>query len=203
MQHSTQLKGVIALVTVHSASSCYAELCSECCLVFSWCCILSINPNRSFVGDRKINELMRALLCRHFNGSRTHTFLVIDRSGSMRSRVITPDSSDIREHEAFRHGRLDNVLGVVYEAAHKYVLERASKSHEELFTFIPFSSDAEIKFFAKGATDGSVAGLLDEFMECPPERGTNFYKALQKTKLAVTEVRQPHTSAGLRTACPG
>ena len=119
--------------------------------------------------------------------SDVHTFLVIDRSGSMASQSIRPDSHNIRLHPHFQCGRVDNVLGVVYEAAHKYILERAARAPRDVVTFIPFDDHSHIEFCGWGVQE--PAQLLDSMMQTRPRRGTNFAQALQTMQGAVAQVR--------------
>lgn len=82
--------------------------------------------------------------CRHVTAADVHTLLVIDRSGSMASQNIQPDNKDIRSHPRFSSGGLDNVLGVVYEAAYKYLKERSSKAPQDLISFLPFNEGTTV-----------------------------------------------------------
>lgn len=72
-----------------------------------------------------------------------HTMLVIDRSGSMGSTYIFPDNKDIRSHPQFT-SELNNVLGVVYEAAYKYLLERSAKAPQDVISFLPFDTSTSV-----------------------------------------------------------
>ena len=123
-------------------------------------------------------------LCRH--ASDVHTFLVIDRSSSMASQSIRPDSPHIRLHPHFQRGRLDNVLGAVYEAAHKYILERAARAPRDVVTFIPFNAHSHVEFCGWGVKE--PAQLLDRIMKTRPRGGTNFAQALQIMQGAVAQV---------------
>lgn len=119
--------------------------------------------------------------------SDVHTFFVIDRSGSMGSPTICPDSRDIREHARFLpNGDLDNVLGVVYEAANKYILERIARAPRDVATFIPFNDHAKVDFAGWPVQDG--ARLLDRMMQTEPMRGTKFDQALLVMQGAVARV---------------
>lgn len=127
-------------------------------------------------------------LRRHVTVSDVHTFFVIDRSGSMGSTTICPDSNDIRDHGRFvPGGDLDTVLGVVYEAAHKYILERTVRAPRDIATFVPFNDSARIDFSGWAVSDPS--SLLDRMMQTEPSRGTKFDQALQTMQTAVQQVR--------------
>lgn len=120
--------------------------------------------------------------------SDVHTFFVIDRSGSMGSTTICPDSRDIRDHGLFvPDGDLDTVLGVVYEASYKYILERTVRAPRDIATFIPFNDSARIDF--SGWAVSNPARLLDRMMRTEPNRGTKFDQALRTMQAAVAQVR--------------
>lgn len=86
---------------------------------------------------------MCGFMCRHVTAADVHTMLVIDRSGSMGSTCIYPDNKDIRSHILFNTG-LDNVLGVVYEAAYKYLQERSAKAPQDVISFLPFNDRTSV-----------------------------------------------------------
>lgn len=98
-----------------------------------------------------------------------------------------PANRAIRRHPRFQG--LDNVLGVVYEAAYKYILERSAHTMRDLATFIPFNMEADVKF--TGLSISRPAVLLDKIMRVQPSGGTRFSTALQKMWNAVNEVRSP------------
>ena len=124
--------------------------------------------------------------CRHVTASDVHTFLVIDRSGSMGSMGIQPDSREVRKHKRFSPDDHDTVLGVVYEAVHKYVLERAARAPHDIVTFVPFNDTAIVDFAGWHVKDPER--ILDRILQTPPNRGTNFANALGKMQHAVAQV---------------
>ena len=124
-------------------------------------------------------------MCRHDTAANVHTWLVIDRSSSMSSRSVTPDSSVVRGHADFPG--LDNALGVVYEAAHRYLSERASRSPRDLITFVPFNGDAHVAFAAMPVSN--IDGMLSLMMSCKPDNGTAFDRALRVAYQNVSTVR--------------
>jgi hypothetical protein len=128
-----------------------------------------------------------AMLCRHVTAASVHTFLVIDCSGSMAARSVTPDNHTIRSHPHFNG--LDNVLGVVYEAVYKYLCERSSRAPEDLLTFIPFSHHARVCIASQPISD--VHSILDTLMQFKPRKGTVFCKALACAHRAMQQVRFP------------
>lgn len=103
----------------------------------------------------------------------------------MSSRGVVPDSSAIRSSPSF--GQLDNVLGVVYEAALKYMSERKARAPTDLLTFVPFCGAAHVGF-ANESVRG-VDQLLAAMMQYKPHNGTNFGNALDAAHAAVQEVR--------------
>jgi hypothetical protein len=126
------------------------------------------------------------MLCRHITAANVHTFLVIDRSSSMRARSVTPDNHTIRSHPQFHD--LDNVLGVVYEASYKYMCERSSRAPQDLVTFIPFDNQAHVHTANEPLHD--VDSILNRMMTCKPGRGTLFYRALACAHTALQQVRR-------------
>jgi hypothetical protein len=114
--------------------------------------------------------------------------MVIDRSGSMGSMTITPDNRDVRGHPKF-DGDLDNVLGVVYEAAYKYMTVRSARAPNDLLSFIPFNDRAELRFTSLPIDD--VDYLLGEMLDVAPDGGTCFDSALLVGHEAVQKVRIP------------
>lgn len=104
----------------------------------------------------------------------------------MRSQSILPDSRDIRGHASFSSHGLDNVMGVVYEAAYKYIMERAARAPRDVATFIPFDDVAEIIFSAWDVRDH--ARILDSMLRHPPRGGTHFNTALETMHRAVETV---------------
>eukprot|EP00892_Ulva_mutabilis_P011345 jgi/Ulvmu1/8583/UM045_0026.1 len=151
-------------------------------------------PEDCMVKDVFISEDGCLLPCKHVTASDVHTFLVIDRSGSMGSHTIRPDSNEIRHHPRFASGgELDTVLGVVYEAAHKYILERTARAPRDLVTFIPFHSSADIDFAGWHVRDSVT--LLDRLMQTGPGGGTNFGNALFVMQQAVTQWRAQGTES--------
>jgi von Willebrand factor type A domain len=113
--------------------------------------------------------------------------MVIDRSSSMSSRSVTPDSSAIRTHGSF-NAALDNVLGVVYEASHKYMCERRARSPQDLVTFIPFDNSAHVHFHTQQVTN--VDALLTSMLQVAPRGGTVFVNALNSAHQSVHQVQQ-------------
>jgi hypothetical protein len=110
--------------------------------------------------------------------------MVIDRSGSMGSGTVTPDNSAIRNHPQFNG--LDNVLGVVFEAAYKYICERCARSLDDLVTFIPFDDNVQVCFAS--AAISNVAPLLDHMMHIKPAGGTMFGQALVAAHSSIRQV---------------
>jgi hypothetical protein len=129
-------------------------------------------------------ENVLIFMCRHVTAANVHTFLVIDRSGSMAAASVTPDNHVIPSHRQF--SRLDNVLGVVYEAAYKYMSERASRAPQDLLTFIPFNHCSAVGMAAQPVTD--VDALLNGMMVYKPEGGTFFGGALSCAQNAMQAV---------------
>jgi uncharacterized protein YegL len=126
------------------------------------------------------------MLCRHITAANVHTFLVIDRSGSMAATSVTPDNHTIRSHSRFQD--LDNVLGVVYEAAYKYMCERSSRAPQDLVTFIPFDHEAHVHTSNEPLHD--VDSILNRMMTCKPSGGTSFFQALACAQTALQQVRR-------------
>lgn len=114
-----------------------------------------------------------------------HTLFVIDRSGSMCSSSIKPDSRDIRNHSRFS-GSLDNVLGVVYEAAYKYIMERASRAPRDVVTFVSFNDGARAEFAAWPVQDS--AKMVDQMLQITPTGTTQFNQALKKMHSELMQV---------------
>lgn len=89
-----------------------------------------------------------AYVCKHNSSTYGwyHTILVIDRSGSMSSRRIKPVSPEVQS--AIRHHRwpLDNVAGVVCEAALAYMRIRQSKNPRDLVSCVTFNTTAKQVF---------------------------------------------------------
>lgn len=81
-----------------------------------------------------ILSIMR-FVCRHVTAADMNT-LMLDRSVRMGSHTINPDNRDIRSH-AYFNPNLDNVLGVAYVAAYKYLQERSAKAPQDMISFIP------------------------------------------------------------------
>lgn len=115
-----------------------------------------------------------------------HTLLVIDKSGSMRAQSIQPDSSDLRDREDFLDSGLDNALGVVYEAAYKYICERAARATRDVVTFIPFDDNAYVRFAAWPVRRSRE--MLDKMMQIAPKYGTRFNNALRAMHKSVRKV---------------
>ena len=128
---------------------------------------------------------MSLALCRHITAANVHTFLVIDRSSSMSSRGVVPDSRAIRG-AGHSFDQLDNVLGVVYEAALRYMSERKQRAPTDLLTFVPFCGSAQVGFANRSVQN--VDELLPCMMQCKPYNGTNFGNALDVAYGAVQRV---------------
>ena len=124
-------------------------------------------------------------MCRHVTAANVHTFMTIDRSGSMGSRSVTPDSAAIRTHPSFS-ANIDNVLGVVYEAAHKYMSERRVRAPQDRITFIPFDDSAHVHFATRQVTE--VDTLLTSMLQVGPGGGTEFRHALTAAHRSVQQV---------------
>ena len=124
--------------------------------------------------------------------------MVIDRSGSMASRDVTPDNSAIRNSVHF--AGLDNVLGVVYEAAYKYLCERSARAPNDLMTFVPFDNYAQVAFASQPIT--SADALLASMMQWKPSGGTQFSSALDTAHASVQAVRtSDHELPRSHSAC--
>jgi hypothetical protein len=102
----------------------------------------------------------------------------------MGSRSIVPDNRDIRGHPNF--SGFNNVLGVVYEAAYKYIQERAVKAPQDLVTFIPFDNSAHCAFLAEPVHD--VPTLLKRLLSVPVGGGTVFANALSTMHATLQQV---------------
>jgi hypothetical protein len=145
---------------------------------------------------QSVKELQMTFACprRHVTAAHVHTFMVIDRSGSMASKSIKPDNRVIRSHPQI-HG-LDNVLGVVYEAAYKYICERSARAPQDLLTFLPFNDGAQVTCL--GSSLQSPDGLLNTMMAVKPDGGTTFYTALSTAYQTLQQVSpQPFICAFL------
>jgi hypothetical protein len=118
---------------------------------------------------------LHPVACRHVAGGAVHTYLIIDRSSSMASRTITPDSPEIRSHQNIHY--LNNVLGVVHEASMKYIRERSSRAPSDLLTYIPFNHEAVVYVQEQSMQD--APRLLDSLMGIVPGGGTMFSSALR------------------------
>jgi hypothetical protein len=105
----------------------------------------------------------------------------------MASAQVTPDNPDIRNHPDFHS--LDNVLGVVYEAAYKYLKERSARAPQDLATFIPFDDHAETHIRGGSIQGDHVTGILGQMMRVKPRSGTTFHTALTKAHAEVEGVR--------------
>ena len=103
----------------------------------------------------------------------------------MASRSVIPDNSAIRTHSQFNG--LDNVLGVVYEAAFKYLSERRVRGPNDLVTFIPFDDSQYTTFAGEGV--GDVQALLHQMMQVKPGGGTQFAPALSHAHQSIQQVR--------------
>jgi hypothetical protein len=135
-----------------------------------------------------------AAACRHISGGAIHTYLIIDRSGSMASRSISPDTEEIRSHRNFC--QLNNVLGVVHEASMKYIRERSSRAPSDLLTYIPFNHNAVIHVQEQSMQD--APRILNSLMAITPVGGTRFSSALQTAHSHLKQVCFP----GVRDCVP-
>ena len=124
--------------------------------------------------------------CRHLTAADVHTFFVIDRSSSMGSTSCTPDNErGIRELPGFDED-LENVLGVVYEAAYKYMWARAQNAPHDLVTFLPFNDRAEVKFLAEPISESR--NLMTRMLKVDPHKGTKFGEAFKLMHATLQQV---------------
>lgn len=99
------------------------------------------------------------------------TYFIIDRSGSMSDRDVTPHSPVICRASGFS-SYLNNRLGVVYEAMMTYIQTRKALSPGDTISFIPFNTWATVSFSQVPITDEARA--LSAIMGVYPDGGTSF-----------------------------
>lgn len=100
----------------------------------------------------------------------------------MESTYCTPDNErGIGELDGFNED-LENVLGVVYEAAYKYMWARTQNAPRDLVTFLPFNDSAQAVFTAEPIPNST--SLMQRMLQVDPYKGTKFgvgIKQLQAT----------------------
>ena len=122
-----------------------------------------------------------------------HTFLIIDRSGSMDCEDMQPEMRQVVQHPKFRVKvaadginyklrrntqasdpslPLNNILGVVHEACYKYTSTRKAKEADDLVTYIAFNREAKV--LANAESIQADNRLLNVMMGVYPYHQTEF-----------------------------
>ena len=105
----------------------------------------------------------------------------------MGSTFCTPDNErGIRELPGFNED-LENVLGVVYEAAYKYMWARAQNAPHDLVTFLPFNDSSEAVFTAEPISNSAT--LMQRMLQVDPHKGTKFGAGIRKLQATLRQVR--------------
>eukprot|EP00884_Botryococcus_braunii_P007870 jgi/Botrbrau1/17084/Bobra.0611s0002.1 len=120
------------------------------------------------------------------------TYFIIDRSGSMGSGDVQPQSPQICNAVGFNN--LRNRLGVVYEAMMTYISTRKAVSPGDTITFVPFHQSADVIFSQLSITDDLQA--LEYMMRVTPHGGTQFTCGIQKAHFQLTSDDQRGTNNG-------
>ena len=125
--------------------------------------------------------------CTHEVKYQYHTILVIDQSGSMSSSDSKPG------HELLiREKHLNNRLGAVLEACHKFVESRYNCSDGDRYSLITFSKDADRRVQGDKVSNGLVLSLVK--MGLKPHGDTHFANALALAKETINEVAEVYPS---------
>ncbi|KAL0228326.1 hypothetical protein RCL1_004469 [Eukaryota sp. TZLM3-RCL] len=122
--------------------------------------------------------------CVHSNGGTYHTFLVVDRSGSMGSTSALPTQSWINQK---------NILGSALEACFTFTQKRLNQNPTDLLTLITFDTSAETLLVNHPVTDTNT--LRNAIAQVSTGGGTHFQVALETAMEAwrnnVSETHRP------------
>jgi hypothetical protein len=105
--------------------------------------------------------------CNHGSGySCFHTALVIDRSGSMCSTDVRPANPEVRHAIAYNRYCLDNIAGVVCEAALAYMRTWQARSSTDRLSCITLNTQPTLVCEAQQLdTPGTCTRLLSGIMQ--------------------------------------
>ncbi|KAF6266711.1 hypothetical protein COO60DRAFT_1632767 [Scenedesmus sp. NREL 46B-D3] len=155
----------------------------------------------------RVSQAGHVYACDHGSGySCFHTVLVIDRSGSMADRSVQPASPELRLAMQQHRFHLDNIAGVVCEAALAYMRTRQARSSSDRLSCITFDDQAHVVVEAHQlASPATCSTLLRSIMaQALPRGGTDFgvgldqaFALLRRIAAAGTE-RLAHPAAGAR-----
>eukprot|EP01024_Parvocaulis_polyphysoides_P069448 TRINITY_DN85034_c0_g1_i1.p2 TRINITY_DN85034_c0_g1~~TRINITY_DN85034_c0_g1_i1.p2 ORF type:complete len:246 (+),score=39.16 TRINITY_DN85034_c0_g1_i1:75-740(+) len=114
------------------------------------------------------------------------TYLIIDRSGGMGCEDTKPAFPQI-----INFGGLNNRIGVIYEAAIKYVKLRALYSPDDIVTFVPFNHEASVVF--QGLSVTKQQEIINFMLPYGPNGGASFVAGFQAAYNALQFERQQNT----------
>ncbi|KAL0229339.1 hypothetical protein GEMRC1_013957 [Eukaryota sp. GEM-RC1] len=97
-----------------------------------------------------------------------HTYVLIDKSGSMLDDATVPSNEDIYQR---------NLLGAVAERTIQYIAERATVSPHDLISVIAFNHEAMLIVHSCAVTEQFI--LATQLNEICPGGGTSYQSALQ------------------------
>ena len=106
-----------------------------------------------------------------------HTIFIIDKSGSMKGKDITPRNEQIISNKQF-----DNRLGCVIHVIDNYIKIRDRINNEDLFSFVSFNDEANIIFQDFNVNLNREINLISECMNKInfPSGETNFKEGFIK-----------------------
>ena len=118
-----------------------------------------------------------------------HTIFIIDKSGSMNSRDISPKCEKLKNNLDF-----NNRLGCVIHVVDNYVKKRLNLNKEDCFSFVSFNDYAEINFKNYDYNKLKYNDLIDDCLRSIkyPDGGTKFIEGFKKANEILSTINSKY-----------